>query len=91
MISPESRVPKNHASRPIKAQLDEIKAFITARIPEPELQTVTANLSARGLGGFVQADLGVHRMRRGGTRSEDPPRGVGIVPRVVPSHQPGRS
>jgi len=35
--------------------------LITASIPEPELQTVIDNLSARGLGGFVKVDYGVIR------------------------------
>jgi len=67
-------VPRKHASRPIDAQMKEVRAFISSSIPEPELQTATDNLSARGLRRVLKADLGGHRMRRGGTRNgEHPP------------------
>ena len=46
---------------PLGVKLEEVQAFITASIPEPELQTVIDNLSARGLGGFVKVDYGVIR------------------------------
>ena len=46
---------------PLGVKLEEVNAFITASIPEPELQTVIDNLSARGLGGFVKVDYGVIR------------------------------
>jgi len=68
---------------PIDAQMKEVRAFISSSIPEPELMTGTDNLSTRGLRRVLKADLGVHRMLRGGTRSEDAPRGVGSVPGAV--------
>ena len=46
---------------PLGVKLEDVQAFITASIPEPELQTVIDNLSARGLGGFVKVDYGVIR------------------------------
>ncbi len=46
---------------PLGVKLEEVQAFITASIPEPELQTVIDNLTARGLGGFVKVDYGVIR------------------------------
>ncbi len=46
---------------PLGVKLEEVQAFITASIPEPELQSVIDNLSARGLGGFVKVDYGVIR------------------------------
>jgi len=41
--------------------LDEVKGFITASQPTPELQHVLDNLAARGLGGFVKIDYNVIR------------------------------
>ncbi len=46
---------------PLGVKLEEVQSFITASIPEPELQTVIDNLTARGLGGFVKVDYGVIR------------------------------
>lgn len=46
---------------PLGVKLDEVQAFIAASVPEPELQSVIDNLSARGLGGFVKVDYGVIR------------------------------
>jgi histidyl-tRNA synthetase len=42
-------------------QLDEVRAFINASVPTPELQTVIDNVTARGLGSFVQVDYNVIR------------------------------
>ncbi len=42
-------------------RLEEVQAFITASVPEPELQAVLDNLSARGLGEFLKVDYGVIR------------------------------
>ena len=42
-------------------KLEEVQAFITASVPEPELQVVLDNLAARGLSDFVKVDYGVIR------------------------------
>ena len=42
-------------------RLEEVQAFITASVPEPELQAVLDNLAARGLGEFLKVDYGVIR------------------------------
>jgi histidyl-tRNA synthetase len=42
-------------------QLDEVRAFITASRPTPELDLVLQNLTARGLGDFVKVDYNVIR------------------------------
>jgi histidyl-tRNA synthetase len=41
--------------------LDDVKQFIAASVPEPELKAVLDNLAARGLGDFVKVDYGVIR------------------------------
>ena len=76
-------MPRNHTSRPIKAQMEEVQAFIISSILDPELMTGTDNLSTRGLRGVLKADLGVHRMRRGGTRSGEHPPWCRIRSRAV--------
>ncbi len=40
---------------------DEVTAFIGSGEPTPELQSIQANLTARGLGAFVKIDYGVIR------------------------------
>ena len=40
---------------------DEVTAFIGSGEPTPELQSIQANLAARGLGAFVKIDYGVIR------------------------------
>jgi histidyl-tRNA synthetase len=40
---------------------DEVTAFINSGEPTPELQSIVANLTARGLGQFVKIDYGVIR------------------------------
>ncbi|MBI5384829.1 MAG: ATP phosphoribosyltransferase regulatory subunit [Verrucomicrobia bacterium] len=40
---------------------DEIRAFINAGEPTPELQSIVQNLAARGLAAFVKVDYGVIR------------------------------
>ena len=40
---------------------DEVSAFINSGAPTPELQSILANLTARGLGEFVKIDYGVIR------------------------------
>ncbi len=40
---------------------DEVTAFINSGEPTPELQSIVANLTARGLGPFVKIDYGVIR------------------------------
>jgi histidyl-tRNA synthetase len=42
-------------------RLEEVREFITASVPTPELQVVLDNLSARGLGAFVRVDYNVIR------------------------------
>ncbi len=42
-------------------QLEDVRAFITASEPTPELETVLGNLAARGLGAFVKTDYNVIR------------------------------
>ncbi len=42
-------------------KLEDVQQFIAASVPEPELQAVLDNLSARGLGEFVKVDYGVIR------------------------------
>lgn len=46
---------------PLGVKLEEVQAFITASVPEPELQVVLDNLTARGLSDFVKIDYGVIR------------------------------
>ena len=46
---------------PLGIRLEEVQAFITASVPEPELQAVLDNLSARGLGEYLRVDYGVIR------------------------------
>jgi len=41
--------------------LDEVKKFIAAATPTPELETILKNLDARGLGDFVKIDYNVIR------------------------------
>jgi histidyl-tRNA synthetase len=41
--------------------LEDVQAFITASVPEPELQAVLDNLAARGLQDYVKVDYGVIR------------------------------
>ncbi|MGE3313121.1 MAG: histidine--tRNA ligase [Limisphaerales bacterium] len=41
--------------------MGDVKAFIEASVPEPELEVVLRNLSARGLGDYVKVDYGVIR------------------------------
>lgn len=45
----------------IGIQLDDVRAFIAASVPTPELQVVLDNLAARGLGEFVKIDYNVIR------------------------------
>lgn len=42
-------------------RLEDVREFIAASVPTPELQAVLDNLSARGLGGFVRVDYNVIR------------------------------
>lgn len=42
-------------------RLDDVRAFIEASEPEPELRAVLDNLGARGLGAYVKTDYGVIR------------------------------
>jgi hypothetical protein len=42
-------------------KLDDVKTFITASRPTPELGSILGNLTARGLGGFVKIDYNVIR------------------------------
>ena len=42
-------------------KLEDVQSFITASVPEPELQAVLDNLAARGLSDFVKVDYGVIR------------------------------
>ncbi len=42
-------------------RMEDVQSFIAASIPEPELQTVLDNLSARGLRDYVRIDYGVIR------------------------------
>jgi histidyl-tRNA synthetase len=42
-------------------RMEEVQDFIRASVPEPELQAVLENLSARGLSEFVKVDYGVIR------------------------------
>ncbi len=42
-------------------RLEDVKAFIEASPPEPELKAVLGNIGARGLGEFVKVDYGVIR------------------------------
>ncbi len=46
---------------PLGVKLEEVQAFITASVPEPELQAVLDSLAARGLSDFVKVDYGVIR------------------------------
>ncbi|HTH48565.1 MAG TPA: ATP phosphoribosyltransferase regulatory subunit [Candidatus Limnocylindria bacterium] len=46
---------------PLGVKLEEVQAFITSSVPEPELQAVLDNLAARGLSDFVKIDYGVIR------------------------------
>lgn len=41
--------------------LDDVRGFIAASAPEPELQAILDNLAARGLSAFVKVDYGVIR------------------------------
>lgn len=47
--------------RELGFSLDEVSAFIKSGEPTPELQSILANLTARGLGEFVKIDYGVIR------------------------------
>lgn len=42
-------------------RVEDVRAFIEASVPEPELKAVLDNLAARGLGEFVKVDYGVIR------------------------------
>ena len=46
---------------PLGILLEDVQAFIAASVPEPELQAVLDNLSARGLGEYLRVDYGVIR------------------------------
>ena len=47
--------------KPLGFSLDELKRFIEAGEPTPELKTILDNLAARGLGDFVKVDYHVIR------------------------------
>ncbi len=47
--------------REVGSSLEEVRAFIAAGVPTPELQVVLDNLAARGLGAFIRVDYGVIR------------------------------
>lgn len=46
---------------PLGIQLQDVRSFIDASVPEPELQAVLDSIGARGLADFVKVDYGVIR------------------------------